>query len=148
MTTNLGALVDKILSIDFLKFFIPVVGTVLAWFWNERRKRSADDYIRKEKKYEALVESLRGFYVATASRELKRRFLDELNKCWLYCPDEIIEKGYAFLATVHTDKVQPDEVKERALGELVVAIRKDLLSRRPVRRTALKSSHFKHFAVI
>lgn len=141
----------ELLSIDFLKFFLPVAGAVITWFWNERRKRAAEEYVRKEKKYEALVESLRGFYIDSSptmnGRALKERFLLELNKMWLYCPDEVIKKAYAFLATVHTDKIHTDDAKERAVGEMMVAIRKDLLSHRPTRKTKMKAEDFKHLKV-
>lgn len=147
-TRSFSHVMEQLFSIDFLKFFLPLVGVTVAWFWNERRKRAADEYVRKEKKYEALVDSLRGFYTQAIGlpegRELKGRFLQELNKCWLYCPDEVIKKAYAFMATVHTDKVHTDAEKEQAVGEFMVAIRRDLLSRRPVTATHLTASDFKH----
>jgi hypothetical protein len=146
---------EQFLSIGFLKFFLPLLGaifawfwTIFAWFWNEQWKRAADEYVRKEKQYEALVDSLAGFYKRATElpedRELKGRFLQELNKCWLYCPDEVIKKAYAFLATVQTGKVHTDAEKERALGEFMVAIRRDLLSRRRSKATRLTASDFKH----
>jgi hypothetical protein len=138
----------ELLSFDFLKFFLPLSGAAIAWFWNERRKRAGEEYSRKEKKYEALVEALRGFYTeahgTSEGRELKTRFLQELNKSWLYCPDEVIEKAYAFITTVHTDKKHTDEEKELAVGELMVAIRKDMLSRRVVKKTQLQPADFKY----
>jgi hypothetical protein len=80
-------------------------------------------------------------------RQLKARFLQELNKCWLYCPDEVIQEAYAFRNTVHTKAQHSDEVKERAVGELMIAIRKDLLARVPVRATALTAADFQHLKV-
>jgi hypothetical protein len=136
--------------LDFLKFFLPLAGAALAWFLNERRKRSAEEYERKEKKYSALIDALQGFYVATQpskAQELKAQFLGELNKCWLYCPDDVIRKAYAFLATVHTGANSSGDAKERAVGEFIVAIRKDLLSRRSVRSTELTAQDFKHLRV-
>lgn len=135
---------------DFLKFFLPLAGAAVAWFINERRKRSAEEYERKERRYSALVGSLQGFYVTASpdrARELKAQFLRELNNCWLYCPDEVIRKAYAFLATVHTDANSTDEAKERAVGDLVLSIRQDLLSRSSVRSTQLTARDFKHLRV-
>ena len=138
-------------AFDFLKFFLPLAGVAFAWFWNERSKRIADEYERKEQKYTALIECLQGFYSHMSGqqrgRELKAQFLTELNKCWLYCPDEVIEKAYSFLEKVHTDGQYPDDVKERAVGELILAIRNDLLSRKPVRKTKLVPADFKHLRV-
>jgi len=79
---------------DFLKLFLPCVSAVIAWFLNERQKRATEEYVRKERRYEALIDALGGFYVGTSEkpegRELKSRFLAELNKAWLYCPDTVI----------------------------------------------------------
>jgi hypothetical protein len=138
-------------TLDFLKFFLPLAGAAFAWFWNERSRRISDEYERKEQKYAVLIECLQGFYSHVSGgqrgRELKAQFLSELNKCWLYCPDEVIGKAYAFLEKVHTDGQYPDEMKERAVGELILAIRIDLLSRKPVRKTKLSPSDFKHLRV-
>lgn len=135
---------------DFLKFFLPLAGAAIAWFINERRKRSAEEYERKERRYSALVDSLQGFYVTKSpeqARQLKAQFLQELNNCWLYCPDEVIHKAYAFLSTVHTGANSTDEAKEKAVGELVLSIRQDLLSRSTVRFTQLSAKDFKHLRV-
>lgn len=124
----------------------PLFGAVFAWFANEWRKRVAEQHQSKEESYKQLLRSLRGFYVGAGSdvQKLKTDFLNELNVAWLYCPDHIIEKGYAFLDTVHTERQHTDEEKERALGEFVAAIRRDLLSRKLVRRSNLSASDFKH----
>ena len=81
---------EQLFSIDFLQFFLPLVGVTVAWFWNERRKRAADEYVRKEKKYEALVDSLQGFHTQAIGlpqgRELKERFLQELKQVLALLP--------------------------------------------------------------
>ena len=80
---------EQLFSVDFLKFFLPLVGVTFAWFWNERRKRLADEYVRKEKKYEALIDSLQGFYASdrTPSRSraegaLSTRVFSDASVCW------------------------------------------------------------------
>lgn len=143
---------DKFLEPDFIMFFIPLAGAVIAWFLNEYRKQKSDEYQRKEARYLELLRALKGFYVSAFSDvndsvQLKRHFLDQLDQCWLYCPDEVIKKGYAFLATVHTDKISSDSDKEQALGALVVAIRNDLLSHGVMRKSALKAENFKIYYV-
>jgi len=136
------------LSVDFLKFALPLIGAVSAWFFNEWRKRLWEQYQRKEANYKELVRCIRGFYVGSADAEdLRAKFLDELNQCWLYCPDEVIKNGYAFLETVHTNVAQSDSVKEIAMGEFITSIRKDLLSRKLVRVTKLTGADFKHLKV-
>lgn len=143
---------DKFLEPDFIKFFIPLAGAVIAWFVNEYRKQKSDEYHRKEARYLELLRALKGFYVSAFSDvndsvQLKRQFLDQLDQCWLYCPDDVIKKGYAFIATVHTDKISSDSDKEQALGEFVVAIRNDLLSHGFMRNSALKAEDFKSYYV-
>jgi hypothetical protein len=137
-------------AFDFLKFFLPLAGGAFAWFWNERRKRISEEYERKAEKYAALIESLQGFYIGIDpenGRRLKDKFIQELNKCWLYCSDDVIHKAYAFLNTVHTREKTTDEVKERAVGDLMLAIRRDLLARKPMRVTALTAADFQHLKV-
>ena len=138
-------MIDVISSADFWKFAAPLLGAVFAWFINEWRKRLADQYQRKEANYKELLKSFRGFYVGAQNSEtLKAEFLNQLNTAWLYCPDEVIKKGYAFLSTVHVKALHTDEQKEAAMGEFVLEIRKDLLSRKLVHSTALTASDFRH----
>jgi len=142
------AILDALSSVDFWKFALPLLGAVIAWFANEWRKRISDQYQRKEANYKELLRSLRGFYVgASDADELKREFLNQLNIAWLYCPDDVIKKGYIFLDTVHAQNVSPDAEKEVALGTFVAAIRCDLLSRKLVRKAKLSPADFRHLGV-
>jgi hypothetical protein len=110
---------------------------VFAWFANEWRKRIAEQYQRKEANYKELVRSLRGFYVGAPDAEARMlEFINQLNMAWLYCPDDVIKKGYAFLDTIRDS--QPDAKKEAAMGAFVLALRQDLLSRGLVKTTSLK----------
>ena len=129
---------------EFLGIFIPLVGGVIAWYANERRKRQWEEYVRKEENYKALMTSIKGFYAESHDKKMKDQFLDQVRYCWLYCPDEVINKAYGFLFKVHTSAKHPDEEKEKALGELVVAIRKDLLSRKITTKTNLVAEDYKH----
>uniref|UniRef100_UPI003CFF8633 hypothetical protein n=1 Tax=Alcaligenes faecalis TaxID=511 RepID=UPI003CFF8633 len=136
---------DVISSPDFWKFAVPLAGAVVAWFVNEWRKRVADQYQRKETSYKELLRSLKGFYVGTTNTaQLRGEFLNQLNTAWLYCPDEVIRKGYAFPGTVHSAQAYSDEQKEKAMGEFVVAIQQDILSRKLVSHSSLTAADFKH----
>jgi hypothetical protein len=135
-------------DIDFWKFVVPLAGAILVWFFNERRKRAWEEYEKKEKNYQDLIKSLKGFYTTWPEAErknLKNQFIDQLNLCWLYSPDEVIQAGYRFLASVHSDQKRTDADKEAALGAFILEIRKDLLKRRIVRRTGLKPTDFHLF---
>ncbi len=141
-------MLDIISSVDFWKFALPLLGAVFAWFANEARKRSWEQYQRKEASYKELVRCLQGFYVgAPDAAKLKAEFINQLNQCWLYCPDDVIKKGYAFLDTVHTQSKHSDAEKERGMGDFVAAIRRDLLSRTLTKTTDLTGSDFRHLKV-
>lgn len=136
---------------ETLNILIPVIGGVFAliislvtWYLNERSKRIYEEYKRKEEKYSELIRSLRGFYSNSASKEQKTKFLNQLNLCWMYCPDEVINKVYNFLSMVATVQKYSDEEKEKAVGEFMLAIRKDLIRKKPMKKTNLKPEDFKH----
>ena len=61
----------------------------------------------------------------------------------MYCPDDVIQKAYAFIDAVHVDQVSSDEETEKALGELILAIRKDLISRKVLSNTSLSPKDFR-----
>ncbi|MEX0739050.1 MAG: hypothetical protein WD071_06895 [Pseudohongiella sp.] len=132
---------------DYLKLLIPLVVALLAWLGNEWRKRQWEEYQRKEVRYQELIKALKGFYLSAwspdESKIMKNHFIDQLNLCWMYCPDEIIFKAYAFIDTAHTSGTCSDEEKELALGELILAIRKDLISKKVLSNTQLKSEDFR-----
>jgi len=147
MTCNLVNLLETLSTPDFLKFFltlaVPLLAGVVAWFCNERTKRAAEEYQRKEPRYQELLRTMRGFYAQINDPEKKSKFIEQLNLCWLYCSDDVIRKGYAFLNAINTAEM-PLAEKQTAHGNFVVAIRKDLLSRRITRKTKLTSQDYQH----
>ncbi len=142
----LNDLLDLMLRPEVLTLISAILVAAITWLLNESSKRRHNDYIRKEERYAALLDNLKGFYVSSHSQQQKEEFIRELNRCWLYCPDIVIEKGYSFLEKVHTDKKYSDEEKELAVGEFILEIRKDLLPKRLglFKRTSLSASDFKH----
>ena len=127
---------------------LPLIGGFVTWYLNERSKRIYEEYKRKEDRYSELIRRLRGFYVDSSSTELRNEFLNQINLCWMYCPDEVIQKAYKFLLTVHTDKRSSDDEKEGAFGEFMLAIREDLINRQPLKKTGLKAEDFKHLRAV
>lgn len=118
--------------------------SLITWSLNERSKRIYEEYKRKEGKYSKLIRSLKGFYISSLDKELRDEFLNQLNLCWMYCPDEVIIKAYNFLYTVDTNNQFNNKEREKALGEFVLSIRKDLIKRKPLKKTNLKPEYFKH----
>ena len=129
---------------EFWGVFIPAFVAVIVFFLTERSKLMWEQYKRKEESYARLLKFLRGFYVVTPSREQKQSFIDEINQCWLYAPDDVIKKAYHFLESVHTGQKTDDREKEKRVGELVTAIRLDLLKKRIVKKSNLTSDDFRH----
>lgn len=143
----MNGFIDTIISSDFLKLALPAAGAIVAWFLNERRKVRWEQLQRKEERYKELLRCLKGFYVNTPDPQLKREFIDQVGLCWLYAPDDVIQKANAFFESIHRQR-QPlatDEEKQRALGELVLAIRNDMLSRTLVTNTSLTAADWKNF---
>jgi len=141
---------NSLLSSEFLKIALPLLAGILAWLANEERKRKWEEYKRKEERYIPLLRSLKGFYAnadltSDQARKLKDEFLNQLNLCWLYCPDEVIRKGYSFLQTVFMGESRTDEEKQKALGDFILSLRKDLFACRfwLLRRTSLSVEDFK-----
>ena len=135
--------------LDVLKLAVPVFLAFLGWLLNEHSKREWERYKRKEERYVALLESLKGFYTNTGptiAGDDKERFLQQLSVGWLYCPDSIIRQIYIFLNHVSTGVRKSDEEKEKAVGEIVSLMRKDLLGKRFLLRgrTRLKASDYRH----
>lgn len=123
---------------------IVFITGIVTWCLNEKSKRVYEEYKRKEAKYSILIRTLQGFYVDSFNKDLRNEFLNQLNLCWMYCPDEVIQNAYNFLAMVQTGQEHSDEEKEKAVGELMLSIRKDLINRKPLRKTTLKSEDFRH----
>jgi hypothetical protein len=88
------------LWIPLLVALITVTGGIMTWSLTERARRAQEEYSRREARYSALVGTLHGFYVDTTSPELRGKFIAELELAWLYCPDDVIRKGYGFLNSV------------------------------------------------
>jgi len=130
-------------SLDFLKFFVPLVGAVIAWILNERRKRVWEEYQRKELRYQELLRTARGFYAAINNQQMKNAFIEQLILCWLYCPDEVIRRGYALLNAINSPNTT-DAERHTAHANFVVAIRKDLISRTITSETKLAAADYQH----
>jgi hypothetical protein len=135
---------ENVLEIGAL--LLSALGAIAAWYFNERSKRAWEEYTRKENNYKQLLFALKGFFVATQSKELRDEFLQQVNLCWLYCPDEVIQKAYTFMDSVHTESTSGTEVSEKAMGDFVAAVRADMLTRKIVQRTSLKGEDFRRFA--
>lgn len=129
----------------FVQLTLPLIAAAVAWFFNERRKLAWEEYTRKEENYKNLLRASRGFHADAQNAEKKSAFLDEVNLCWLYCPDAVIRALYAFLGTVKAGASSTEEQRNVAFGQVVAAIRYDLLTRKLTKRTELRAADHKLF---
>lgn len=132
------------ISADFLKFFVPLIGAVIAWILNERRRRAWEEYLRKEERYRELLRTLTGFYTHAADSDIRRQFLEEYKRCWLYCSDDVIRAANAAMEAMVEETSVPMEERLERIGEFVLEIRRDLLRRTLTRKTALTAKDYVH----
>lgn len=117
----------EFLSADFLKFFVPLLGGVAAWFLNERRRRAWEEYLRKEERYRELLHTLTGFYNYASDSQFRRQFIEEYKRCFLYCGDEVIRAANLAMEGMVEGTQLPNDERLQRIGDLVLAIRRDLL---------------------
>jgi hypothetical protein len=138
------------------KFLIGAGGAVAAWLWsvwtwhkNQALVRSQNEYQRKEQLYRDMLKSTTVFYkgASVPASPPVASFLEQYRLAWLYAPDDVIQAFDSFLNTQKSDKSaeQKDQLGQKALAELVSAVRKDLFNtaKRP---TELRATDFGHYS--
>ena len=117
---------------DVLKISVPVGVAVTGLLGNEYFKRKWEKHKRKEERYVAMLESLKGFGVKadprTAEKD-KNEFIQKLNTAHLYCPDTVINAAYEFLFSVHVGANKTEDEKQQVLKKFVIEISRDLHGR-------------------
>lgn len=128
---------------------IPIGSAALAAFlayWFTSRAKRDESIIRfKEEKYAKLLVKLQGFVGSTTSSKLKREFFEEQYQSWLYASDEVVDAINSLVELVIANKGAPPdpEAGHKAVGEIVLAMRRDLL-----RDTKLSQTAFRYTDVI
>ncbi len=125
---------------------IPLLIAVAVWDLNQRSRRAWEEYRRKEDRYRELLRTVQGFVVGGESHELKQQFVAAYYECWLYSPDSVIHHVTRFLRRLNVEPQEAAEPEE-LLGEILLAARRDLLSRKSTRKTALTVADFELFGV-
>jgi hypothetical protein len=143
-TTN-ESVINWSIFLPVLTTSITIISSIIIWAITERNKRRQELYYRKEEKYSQLIKSIKGFTIDQDSRQLKSEFLNQLDLCWMYCPDSVIKIAYKFLSMLNPERSKEpnqEELKEK-ISELVLAIRKDLLNNKNLKKTELTSKDYK-----
>lgn len=121
------------------------VSAYITYFFTIRSKKSEAMLKFKEEKYSRLLVLLQGFVGKTASSALKKEFFEEQYKSWLYCSDEVVTATNQMIELVINHRgTYPDRDKgKQAVGNIVLAMRKDLLG-----STNLKNTDFVYIDVL
>ena len=135
--------VNIVSSPIFWTVVIPASATIVAWFLNEHSKLRWEQHKRKEENYKQLLECLKGFTAEQADIGLRNNFLQQVTLAWMYASDNVIHNAYHFLESTHEDVQLSQEEKKHRAGAFVHAVRRDLLSHKPVQRTKLRAEDYK-----
>ena len=132
---------------EIIKALVPVftliLGAALTYYYGVKSKRGESALRHKEEQYSKLLVKLQGFVGQTANSKTKKEFFEEQYKAWLYCSDEVIEAINHMVSLVRNGGV-PDPLEGRkAVGNIVVAMRKDLYG-----ETKLQFDAFEYIDVI
>ena len=108
-----------------------VVGSYLTYYFTSKSKRNEAIIKYKEEKYSKLLVKLQGFVGVTASGKTKREFFEEQYQSWLYCSDEVVQAMNHLVNLVIENQGKAPDAEEgrKAVGNIVLAMRKDLLGK-------------------
>lgn len=134
---------------DVLLVLFPIIAGIissyLTYYFTIKSMKSKAILKFKEEKYANLLVLLQGFVGTMALTDTKRKFFEEQYKSWLYCSDDVVKAINDMVELVITSKGSiPDPEKGRkAVGDIVIAMRKDLLG-----KTKLSSYNFRYTDVV
>ena len=126
--------------IAFIPLASAAVGAFLTYLFTSRARRDEAIIHFKEEKYAKLLVKLQGFVGVTTSGQLKREFFEEQYQAWLYASDEVVlalNKMVQLVIDGRGETPEP-EAGRRAVGDIVLAVRRDLLEKTSLDFTAFR----------
>jgi hypothetical protein len=127
-----------------IQFLLPtitaVIGACLTFYFSNRSKKQESIIRFKEAKYANLLIKLQGFVGNTTSAKAKKEFFEEQYQSWLYCSDEVVEAINEMVNLVINSRGKTPSPHEgrKAIGNIVLAMRKDLLGKSKLDYTAFQ----------
>ncbi|AUS41335.1 hypothetical protein CYD94_03265 [Ralstonia solanacearum] len=127
-------------------FLTSIFGAFLGFWLTSRAKRDEAMIRFREEKYAKLLVKLQGFVGLTSSTELKKEFFEEQYQSWLYASDEVVQEINSLVRIVieHQGKTPDPKVGQQAIGNIVVAMRRDLMTK----STTLSYDAFRYTDVV
>jgi len=138
--------------LDWWKVGIPafsgILGVTIAvliqWWLSAREKRRWHIFSKKEAIYVKMIELSKAFYAHSSDKEQVASFVEMIKLLWLYAPDHVIKKTYAFTDTVHAVQKTSEDQKNKAMEEFIWALRKDISKNKVPKKTKLNPKDYQH----
>ena len=132
------------LLIILLSIIAGLTSSYLTYFYSQKSKKQQAILKFKEEKYGNMVILLQAFFDYAKSAPMKRRFLEESYKSWLYCSDNVINAINAFIKFMEDarGKTMDHEKGKALIGNIILEMRRDLLG-----KTDLTSTDFRYIKV-
>ena len=127
---------------DLWSLAIPATIGAVTWLYQKTWER----HERRLKQYEEIIDHLPAFTAANLDPDRIDRILGVARRLWVIGPDEVVWAFDAFIESVSAGQTMPDNVKQEALANLVLAMRKDATFASalvPRFRTRLRSADIK-----
>ncbi len=115
----------------FIALVSAVVGGTVSFYFASKAKKLEAIIRFREEKYSNLLVLLQGFVGNTVSADTKKRFFEEQYKSWVYCSDEVVLAiNNLVQLVIESGEKGPDPIEGgKAIGNIVIAMRKDLLGK-------------------
>jgi len=126
--------------LPLLLFVLGAFLSLLTWGLTEWARRSTKRHSQRTKRYVELIDLIENLMENDKKKpgdpDLKDQFMHQINLCWLHCSDDIIQKTIDMISKFNDDDI-PADIKDTALCELMISLRKDIMS------TELKHEDYK-----
>jgi hypothetical protein len=136
---------QSVLLTSFLALTSAIIGGFISYYFSSKSKKLEAILKFREEKYSNLLILLQGFVGSTTSFETKKKFFEEQYKSWIYGSDEVVIAINNLVELVIKSRGEAPNAEEgrKAVGNIVLAMRKDLLG-----KTALSFKDFRYTDVV
>lgn len=121
----------SVVTLILIPIVTGLISSYATYYFTLKSKRNEAIIKFKEEKYINLLVALQGFVGLTASTKTKKEFFEEQYKSWLYCSDDVAKAINSMVGLIiDNEGKNPNSIEgRRAVGNIVLAMRKDLLGK-------------------